>query len=333
METKGKNKGFTIIELLTVMGIIAILIGLLVPALNLVKDFSKQIQQKAQFHSIDVALEMFKNDFGTYPESSDNVDVYTGISRHPVIYCGANKLAEALVGLDYLGFHPNSDLRATGHNTVILKDNTSADRQVYHAYDDTQADWQTAEENLKARKGPFIEFENANAYRMDEVYTNAALGTVGFANAYSLPAGMQYPLVLCDVFAKKRLGTGGKKTGMPVLYYRARTMYSEQRYNSAATATLPGNILDDIYYYPDNENLLALGTPEDSVVLHPLRNEGGSAGLTNDVVDFENMILNKQVTTIKRPYRAGSFILISAGKDGLYGTADDIFNFTKETEQ
>ena len=45
------------------------------------------------------------------------------------------------------------------------------------------------------------------------------------------------------------------------------------------------------------------------------------------------MILNKQVTTIKRPYRAGSFILVSAGKDGLYGTADDIFNFTKDTEQ
>ncbi len=40
---KGKlNKcsGFTIVELLTVMGVIAILIGLLVPALNLVKEYS-----------------------------------------------------------------------------------------------------------------------------------------------------------------------------------------------------------------------------------------------------------------------------------------------------
>jgi len=42
------------------------------------------------------------------------------------------------------------------------------------------------------------------------------------------------------------------------------------------------------------------------------------------------MILNPQVTAINRPYRAGSYILISAGKDGLYGSPDDIFNFDKK---
>ncbi|MBN1124688.1 MAG: prepilin-type N-terminal cleavage/methylation domain-containing protein, partial [Sedimentisphaerales bacterium] len=35
-----RKKGFTIVELLTVMGVIAILIGLLVPALNQVKDYA-----------------------------------------------------------------------------------------------------------------------------------------------------------------------------------------------------------------------------------------------------------------------------------------------------
>jgi len=39
---------------------------------------------------------------------------------------------------------------------------------------------------------------------------------------------------------------------------------------------------------------------------------------------------NDEITTASRPYRTGSFILISAGKDGLYGTDDDIFNFNKE---
>jgi len=28
-----------------------------------------------------------------------------------------------------------------------------------------------------------------------------------------------------------------------------------------------------------------------------------------------------------RPYRSDSFILLSAGPDGLYGTGDDVFNF------
>jgi hypothetical protein len=34
--------------------------------------------------------------------------------------------------------------------------------------------------------------------------------------------------------------------------------------------------------------------------------------------------------TLPLPYRADSFILISAGKDGDFGTADDVFNFDKE---
>ena len=39
-----------------------------------------------------------------------------------------------------------------------------------------------------------------------------------------------------------------------------------------------------------------------------------------------------QPSGIKRPYRDDSFILISAGKDGQYGTSDDLMNFTKEPQ-
>ena len=38
----------------------------------------------------------------------------------------------------------------------------------------------------------------------------------------------QYPLTLCDVYARKRGGIGGKTTGTPILYYRARTNFSIQ---------------------------------------------------------------------------------------------------------
>ncbi len=30
---------------------------------------------------------------------------------------------------------------------------------------------------------------------------------------------------------------------------------------------------------------------------------------------------------IRVPYRAESYVLMSAGKDGLFGTADDVYNF------
>ncbi|MHC4385965.1 MAG: type II secretion system protein, partial [Planctomycetota bacterium] len=54
------KKGFTIVELLTVMGVIAVLIGLLVPALALVKEHANRLEQRAQFHGIDVGLEIYK---------------------------------------------------------------------------------------------------------------------------------------------------------------------------------------------------------------------------------------------------------------------------------
>ena len=69
---KAREGGFTIVELLTVMGIIAILIGLLVPALSMVKDYAKQVQQAAQFHSIEVGMDLYKAEFGSYPPSNDN---------------------------------------------------------------------------------------------------------------------------------------------------------------------------------------------------------------------------------------------------------------------
>lgn len=322
MKRTGQNKGFTIVELLTVMAVIALLIGLLVPALSMVKDRGKEIQQKAQFHATTTGLEMFKADFGDYPESNDN-SINTVSSPQKLAdnrpYCGANKLAETMVGLDYLGFHPNSDFRADGMNTVVDKTSASVVQTVYWAYDNTQQNWQTADENIQARKGPYLELENANAFLMDEVYTTFPGGS-GFTPAFTLAGVNKYPLVLCDVYARKRGGIGGKKTGTPILYFRARTNFSIQ--NSA----LPADMENSIYYFGDNARILDLGMP-DTGVPHTL-----FTGASNEFVNFDDMIVNKNVQAVRRPYRAGSFILWSAGKDGSFGTGDDIFNFTKDAE-
>lgn len=303
-KAKLKRAGFTIVELLTVMGIIALLLGLLVPALNLVRDYSKEIQQGAQFHSIGVGLAMFKTEFGSYPESSDNF-----VTPHPVDdtpYGGAQKLAEAMVGLDFLGFHPKADFRADGTYSRDDGQGGIEDPRVYDAIGGIEENGatpgmfgETGLENMQARKGPFVTLENANAFKMEDVYENY--------EDFAFDS-----LVLCDEYSKKRHSV--HKTGKPVLYYRARTGYTQQKSSDG--------IADDIYYYPDNALLIDLTTVDDD----------GTAARLDSELEFDEMILNEKFTgidTVQKPYRENSYILISAGKDGLYGTPDDTFNFKK----
>jgi hypothetical protein len=57
---------------------------------------------------------------------------------------------------------------------------------------------------------------------------------------------------------------------------------------------------------------------------------GGGAAAPYALVDpvrFYKNTLSDKITTIPRPYRADTYILISAGYDAEYGTADDICNF------
>lgn len=283
----------------------------------------KYLMQVAQLHAIEVGLEMYKTEFGNYPPSTDNMDLYDGTNsdiNDPTPYGGANKLAEAMVGLDMLGFHPNSDYRSDGLN--VRDDGTGMGTMeefpVYHAdFDDFRGNGdliETAEENIQARKGPYLDLENARAFEMQDVY-----GSVGpFRYTATAPSEISQSLVICDVFVKNR--GRGKYTGTPILYYRARRMYTQQDCSDAS------GIADDIYYYADNWNLLNLGVNAGfSYGYYPKEHPLGDG--VNDFLDFENMILNPLVTTIQRPYRADSYILISAGEDGVYGTSDDITNY------
>jgi hypothetical protein len=43
---------------------------------------------------------------------------------------------------------------------------------------------------------------------------------------------------------------------------------------------------------------------------------------------FYNNTWNKKFTAAVKPYNENTYILLSAGWDGLYGTRDDIFNFS-----
>jgi type II secretory pathway pseudopilin PulG len=304
-----KERAFTIVELLTVMSIIVILISLLVPALNMVKRYARDVKQRAQFHSIGVALDLFHGEFDDYPDS----DAFDGAISYN--YCGAMKLAEAMMGQDLLGLHPSSVFRSDGRNPALPV-----------PYDDlypSPLDLTTPDpvhvENVRARKGPYLPPEGANVNTLRDLYGDSPnFGDLGN------PLDPNGGIVLCDEYTRVRHIETGKKVGMPILYYKADTSKTGHMYQLLDNS-------QNIYNCDDNIELIDLDLPWDTAHQHPMAPLGGTTpdGVLSDPAIFYDKTEDDKVTAIKRPYRPDSYILISAGFDGLYGTDDDVYNFER----
>jgi hypothetical protein len=210
-----------------------------------------------------------------------------------VPYGGALKLCEAVMGRDLLGVHSESVFGADGLDATGTLD----------LYPDVESLGQVDREaNLTARRGPYFQPEKANAYRLVDIYGKSHTGPFD-----------ESLFVLCDIYIRKR--PSGVKTGMPILYYRA------DRDGTTHDVNDPDNS-ENIYDYRDNQVLLSLGVPGEPNAVHPL----------SDPRRFYMNTQSDKIVTQAKPYNADSFIFISAGYDGLYGTADDICNFWKYRE-
>ena len=289
-----KKTAFTLVELLTVMTIVVILFSLLVPSLNMVRRYAKRVKQNAQFHSIAAGLDLFDGEFDGYPPS-DPCD--TAGSD----YCGAMKLCEAMVGQDLLGVHENTIFRMDGTDGGTVN--------LYPTFSDPLT--ATDRENLKARKGPYVPVERVTVCAMEELYSSVAPFD---------PCSV----VLCDEYSRVRNLKTGKKVGMPILYYKAdisKTYHDPEKMGQS----------QNIYDSADNQALVDLPLPWDAAFNHLMASSGTAPdGSTADDEIFygdEYGIRDEKIASIPRPKNADSYILISAGFDGVYGTEDDVFNF------
>lgn len=291
-----KRKGFTMLEVLTAVIVIAILIAIALPAFDNAKDYALNMKQKAQFAALDTALESYRADFGAYPES-ERTDKDDGGSGDGLWYTGAHKLAEAVVGYDAFGVHKDTLFSADGKDAsgTLLYDITASG-------------------NKAARRGPYVEPAKIGAVEPDAIYSIDDLNDGDIEST---------GVVISDSFdlAKNRkTGKIGSKVGLPILYYKADTTKVE--YGIPAG---PGDVADYVYDVYNRAD----GAPiwnGSFINIEPPFDTNAKWYMTT----FYEMTVNPNFTVNRKPYNSDTFILQSAGPDGIYCTKDDVFNFDQD---
>ncbi|AQT68524.1 type II secretion system protein G [Anaerohalosphaera lusitana] len=302
------RSGFSLMELLVVIGIIMLLIGVLVPGMHAFSKRAKALKQKAQIHSMEVGLELFKKRHGSLPESKAVQDPATS----KWVY-GAQHLAEALVGRDERGFDPKSKWHVGDEASIA---------SLYRNDETTDI----GRRSLNRRYPPSFPLDDSVAIEVDELYDTYGTGS-GTDVVHCSDEEWNSGPVLTDTFDLRRITYGGEKVkvGTPVLYYKANRG-SSRHAKDVSGITDPTIFNDWIYNYNDNSGLMPLGHLEATQDL--LSNDDYTHKLT--AVKFYEMITNpRSREDYYRPYNKDGYILWSAGYDGLFGTKDDVTNFDR----
>ncbi len=323
-----RRAGFTLVELLTVVGIISLLIGILLPSLSRARDQARRVKVAGTLSSIEKGLEMFHNDFGDYPDSGerdDPVTDYAGATKQDELF-GAHWLARAMLGHDLQG------VDAAGlvlRNEYEIKVDPPGSGNITVVPAGTGSGMRMADVAGKDRKGLYVEGN----------------------------------IVMRDTDARLKPGGDYQPTGRPILFdaYQQPILYYRAHSRSRRPFSVHGEGAEQVGIYNqwDNGGITGGTSPDGG---QPVRGwdfagtglrhglgffggDGTSVGLTAANVEqappsanpayagksFANYLHDANAGNmglVVRPQNAERYVLVSAGRDGLYGTDDDVNNLS-----
>jgi len=275
---------------------------------------------------------------------------------------GANLLVWALAGADFLGcpgFKPISGRSDWASSTSRTYDSTNPSQSGLYAL---YPDGSRAGQPVYPRVAPFIDLGKVTTTQYNP---KIQVGGTGRTGSYVIVPEQRAAQTLGLISGENQVAQGYLRRypffvdgfGQPVLYFRADpagTVIADISPNVPSNAGPPDQ-QRGIYHFLDNGSLLASGanflgvsgrgSPGAGQRVLQLRPVSATAPLHNLVYNFgaqntvqlgtatlttsafAKYIRNKNVTSKLEPQNAQGFLLITAGEDGIYGTADDINNF------
>jgi competence protein ComGC len=337
-----KAAGFTLVELLTVVFIIVLLIGILVPSLSAARTAAKKAVTAKTIKSVEAGLEMFRQDnekdfaqTNGYPPSFSHPPIrgytfdpregeFPFLQERPTFY-GAMWLSAMLMGGDGLGYiKPQS---VPGRNQL--------NEQPYR--------WYTADplgDGKLLERAPFYMDPSATPTR--QLKDLPGRPPEWWASKFSTP--LLNSTVVVDAF------------DYPILYYAAQT--NGRPTNMVADERDPNNNYSGgvqqrgvpFYFHEDNHGFT--GHSMDGRVEeegwdfnghHPMAEAGGhldAVMIADDTrpFSFARYIIDRKLfrdlrtqetpnaNTPLRPVNSDSYLLISPGPDGKWGTTADVSN-------
>ncbi len=347
---------FSLVELLTVIFIISLLIGILIPSLSAARSAAKKSKTNSDLKALTTALELFHNDnerefphTNGYPPSwshppfpgwSDfrpHEGQFPFLQETPVVY-GAHWLPAMLLGLDNLGFVQRSSvphaLRDEPWMWYSPEPEGSGSRPLSRAqfYIEPEGVRTIPTRNLRGRRpteGDF--FPDWDDMRDLPVMVDAFEQPILYyvANRHGRTSNM-----VEDVHDENNIYTGDDQEEGPPFYFHQDNV-GFTGYATEGGGDEPG--------WDFGRGTHALANPGDAVTADHMMDEENRETFARFILD--RMILRTIGRMIEdddasdppstmplNPTNPDSYILISAGADGRYGTGDDIANFPLTAE-